>query len=72
MAKRFAKRLKMSVLLSVDNEPVVAKIKGWVAEEPRTLNPVLVKIEEELGVKLHKRTLNRFLKNLSADGNASD
>ena len=60
------------VLLSVDNEPVVAKIKGWIAEEPRTLNPVLLKIEEELGIKFHKRTLNRFLKNLSSDGNDSE
>lgn len=57
--------------LEVTNEHTVQKVKAILEEEPRNLNAGLARIEQELGVQLSRRTLNRFLKKLVTDGNDS-
>lgn len=42
-----------------------------VDESPSNLNKVLATVKEELGAEVSKKTLKRFLKNLSEDGSGS-
>jgi transposase len=58
--------------LEVTNQNTVSTVKRLLEEEPRNLNLVLAKIEQELGEKLSSRTLSRFLKKLVTDGSASE
>lgn len=57
--------------LEVSNEHLVKSIKDLIDDEPRNLNGVVGRIEQELGIKLSRRTLNRFLKKLTTDGSDS-
>ena len=57
--------------LEVSNAGTVSTVKRLLEEEPRNLNLVLARIEQELGEKLSSRTLSRFLKRLVTDGSAS-
>lgn len=57
--------------LEVTNQHTVSTVKRLLEEEPRNLNLVLAKIEQELGEKLSGRTLGRFLKKLVTGGSAS-
>ena len=58
--------------LELTNDATVQRIKGLLEEEPRNLNLVLARIEEELGAKISTRTLHRFLKKLVTDGSVSE
>lgn len=57
--------------LEITNERTVQTVRNLIESEPRNLNAVVARVEQELGVKLSRRTLNRFLKNLITDGNDS-
>lgn len=48
-------------IIRTDNEEHVTKIESWVEENPQNLNVTVSKIEEELGLEISKRTLQRFL-----------
>jgi transposase len=50
----------------------VQTVKTLISNEPRNLNRVTAQIDVELGIKVSKKTLKRFLKNLNTDGNAFD
>jgi len=49
-------------IIRIDNESEVTKIEELVAQNPQNLNPVLAKIEQQLGKKMSKVTLQRLLK----------
>lgn len=55
-------------LVRIDNESEVKQIEKWVEDHPQNLNPVLDKIENELGKKMSKRTLKRLLKKRNGAG----
>ncbi len=57
--------------LKTDKGEHVETVKTLIKNEPKNLMRVTAQIEDELGVKVSKRTLKRFLKNLNIDGNAS-
>lgn len=57
-------------IVCVENESEVVQIEKWVEQHAQNLKPVLVKIEENLGKKMGKRTLTRLLKKKSGGGNA--
>lgn len=59
-------------IIKLDNEEHVTKIENWVKENPQNLNITLAKIEDEFGLKLCKRTLQRFLEKKTGHGNASE
>lgn len=48
-------------IIRIDNEEHVTKIENWVEENPQNLNVTVSKIEEEFGLEVSKRTLQRFL-----------
>lgn len=56
-------------IIKVDNEAHVTKIEGWVEENSQNLNVTRAKIENELGLKVSKRTLQRFLEKKTGYGN---
>lgn len=49
-------------IIRLDNESEISTIEDLVEDSPQNLKPVLAKIEEQLGKKMSKRTLQRFLK----------
>ena len=49
-------------IVRIDNEPEMTKIEELVEQNPQNLKPVLAKIEQQLGKKMSKRTLQRLLK----------
>lgn len=49
-------------IIRIDNEAEVTKIEELVAQNPQNLKPVLAKIEQQLGKKMSKVTLQRLLK----------
>jgi transposase len=55
--------------LSVHNEIHRSKIKSYIANEPQSVRKIIPLIEQDLGILLSSKTLKRFLKNLSSDGN---
>lgn len=55
-------------ILRLDNEQHIDLVKSLVNEHPQNLEPVLAKLEMELGKPLSKRTLTRFLKKLATVG----
>ena len=54
--------------LDIHNEKTVKLVKRLIENEPRNLNKVLAELEQQLGIELSRRTLNRFLKKLVFDG----
>ena len=57
--------------LCLDNEQHVKQVRKAIKQEAQKLDRVLSKLEEELNIPMSKRTLQRFLKNLTTDGSAS-
>ena len=49
-------------IIRIDNKSEVTKIEELVAQNPQNLKPVLAKIEQQLGKKMSKVTLQRLLK----------
>lgn len=58
--------------LNADEADVVKTIKTLIENNPRNLGQVVEQVKEKLGVDLSKKTLKRFLKNLTTGGNASE
>ena len=56
----------------LDTEKDGDKVRKIVQKERQRLKHAKKSLEEELGKEFSLKTLQRFLKNLSADGNASD
>jgi len=48
----------------------VETVKTLIKNEPKNLTRVTAQLEKKLGIEVSKRTLKRFLKNLTTDGNA--
>lgn len=59
-------------ILTLDNQEQVAKVQAAVERSPRNLKKVQAKVEQDLGVRFSKKTLQRFLKSLTDAGNASE
>ena len=55
--------------LSLEDSKQVKVVKELVHNEPKNLRYVVHAIESQLDIKLSKKTLQRFLKNLNIDGN---
>ena len=55
-------------ILDASQDKHVEIVIGAVDESPSNLNKVLTKVQEGLGAEMSKKTLKRFLKNLSEDG----
>ena len=55
----------------LDEKTDKAKVKAAVKKERQRLKHAKEELEKELGKEFSLKTLKRFLKNLSADGNAS-
>lgn len=49
-------------IIRIDNEVEVTQIEKWVEDNSQNLNAVRAKIEDKLGKKMSKRTLQRLLK----------
>jgi len=49
-------------IVRIDNDAEVKHIEDLVAQNPQNLNKVLVKIKEDLGKEMSKKTLQRLLK----------
>ena len=60
-------RGRKPILDSSQNKHVEIVIDA-VDESPSNLNKVLTKVKADLGTEVSKKTLKRFLKNLSEDG----
>lgn len=60
--------------LDLNNQKQVKRIKTLIENEPQNLNRVVSQIHSELNIRLSKKTLQRFLKNLTIAGSdfASD
>lgn len=58
--------------LKLEEPKHVKVVKELVDNEPNNLRFVTSKIESDLNIKVSKKTLKRFLKNLNIDGNALD
>lgn len=58
-------------ILNVDRSDHVKLVNEVIDDSPRNLNKAMSEIEAELGVKMSKKTLKRFLKKLTEDGNDS-
>lgn len=56
------------VKLDLNNSKQVKRIKTLVENEPQNLNRVVSQLESELDIRLSKKTLQRFLKNLNTAG----
>ena len=53
----------------LDKDKHVNVIKTLIENEPKNLTRVVAQIESELDIKVSKKTLQRFLKNLNISGN---
>lgn len=58
-------------ILQADKSEHVKQVNQIVDKSPGNLKKALSEIEAELGVKMSKKTLQRFLKKLTEDGSAS-
>ncbi|MEM6965739.1 MAG: helix-turn-helix domain-containing protein [Bacteroidota bacterium] len=56
----------------LDEQADAEKVKAIVKKEQQRLKNAKEDLEEELGKKFSLKTLHRFLKNLSVNGNAYD
>lgn len=56
-------------ILDLSKENHVQMVTQAIEDSPSNIKKALSKIEQELDVTMSKKTLRRFLKNLSADGN---
>lgn len=56
--------------LRLENENHVDLVKKKVKEERQKLDKVRAELEQELGLEMSKRTLQRFLKSAAFDGDA--
>jgi transposase len=56
-------------ILDLSKENHVQMVTQAIEDSPSNIKKALSKIELELDVSMSKKTLTRFLKNLSADGN---
>ncbi|MCB9080773.1 MAG: helix-turn-helix domain containing protein [Lewinellaceae bacterium] len=56
--------------LELDQAQHVETVKTLIKNEPKNLTRVTAQLEKKLGIEVSKRTLKRFLKNLTTDGNA--
>ncbi|MEL7118807.1 MAG: helix-turn-helix domain-containing protein [Bacteroidota bacterium] len=56
-------------ILDLSKENHVQMVTEAIENSPSNIKKALSKIEQELEVSMSKKTLTRFLKNLSADGN---
>jgi len=56
-------------ILDLSKENHVQIVTTAIEKSPGSIKKALGQIEEELDVSMSKKTLKRFLKNLSADGN---
>ncbi|MEL7123490.1 MAG: helix-turn-helix domain-containing protein [Bacteroidota bacterium] len=56
-------------ILDLSKENHVEMVNKAIENSPSNIKKALSKIEQELDVSMSKKTLTRFLKNLSADGN---
>ena len=56
-------------ILDLSKEDHVQIVTDAIEDSPSSIKKALRKIEQELDVSMSKKTLKRFLKNLSADGN---
>ena len=59
-------------ILTLSKEEHVEFVTGAIEKSPSNVNKVLAEIEHELGLSMSKKTLKRFLKNLSEDGSDSE
>lgn len=55
--------------LDASNDEHVQTVKTLVKNEPKNLTRVTGQVKSKLGIKLSKKTLKRFLKNLNTSGN---
>lgn len=58
------------VKLDKENEEYVQTVKTLIANEPKNTRQVVEQVAEKFDIKLSKKTLKRFLKNLNTNGNA--
>lgn len=56
--------------LHLEDTTQVEFIKTLVENDPKDLKQVVSKLNSDLGIDLSKKTLKRFLKNLTTDGSA--
>ena len=56
-------------ILKLNEERHVKIVNQVIDRSPRNMNKAISEIEKELGLKMSKKTLKRFLKSLSEDGN---
>jgi len=59
-------------ILRVDNEVESQLVDDLIAEHAQNLNPILTQLETQLGKKMSKKTLQRFLKKKTIVGNDLD
>lgn len=57
--------------LHPDDQRQVKIVKTLVENEPKNLNRVLGQVHSQLGIEVSKKTLQRFLKSLTINGNDS-
>lgn len=57
--------------LCLDNEAHVTQVHQGIKQDAQKLDGLLAELEEAIKMPLSKRTLQRFLKNLTTDGSAS-
>lgn len=57
--------------LDTENEDHVKVVKRLVENSPQQLNRVVVLVHDELGIGVSKKTLKRFLKKSTINGNVS-
>ena len=55
--------------LDTQNENHVSVVKGLVENDPQQLNRVVDRVKAELGIGVSKKTLKRFLKKSTTNGN---
>lgn len=56
--------------LDVQTDQHVQTVKALIKNEPKNLAKVTAQLEDQLGIEVSKKTLKRFLKNLTTDGSA--
>lgn len=56
--------------LRLENEKHVELVKNKIRQERQKLDKVRAELEQDLGIKMSKRTLQRFLKSAVFDGDA--
>lgn len=59
-------------ILTLDNQEQVAQVQAAVDRSPRNLKKVQAEVEQHVGMRFSKKTLQRFLKSLAGDGSVSE